>query len=104
MLTLKLWIVAGHRKLVRAKVDGWLMDNLALFTPTVMNSELKIADAAVQADAKGCSKLIVENRGYCHMELEEGMRLGALEKAVCSLPPLANVNWSAFPECFLPTM
>ena len=22
----------------------------------------------------------------------------------CSLPPLANVNWSAFPECFLPTM
>ena len=22
----------------------------------------------------------------------------------CSLPPLANVNWSAFPECFLLTM
>ena len=22
----------------------------------------------------------------------------------CSLPPLANVDWSAFPECFLPTM
>ena len=22
----------------------------------------------------------------------------------CSLPPLAKVNWSAFPECFLPTM
>ena len=22
----------------------------------------------------------------------------------CSLPPLAKVDWSAFPECFLPTM
>ena len=22
----------------------------------------------------------------------------------CALPPLANVEWSAFPECFLPTM
>ena len=70
-------VPAGHRKLVRAKVDGWLMDNLALFTPTV----LKIADAAVQADAEGCLKLIVENSGYCHMELEEGMKLGTLEKA-----------------------
>ena len=74
-------VPAGHRKLVRAKVDGWLMDNLALFTPTVMNSGLKIADAAVQADADGSLKLIVENSGYCHMELEEGMKLGTLEKA-----------------------
>ena len=74
-------VPAGNGKLVRAKVDGWLMDNLALFTPTVVNSELKIADAAVQADAEGCLKLIVENSGYCHAELEEGMKLGTLEKA-----------------------
>ena len=35
----------------------------------------------MQADAEGCLKLIVENSGYCHMELEEGMKLGTLEKA-----------------------
>ena len=74
-------VPAGHRKLVRAKVDGWLINSLALFTPTVMNSELKIADTAVQADAESCLKLIVENSGCCHMELEEGMKLGTLEKA-----------------------
>ena len=42
---------AGHRKLVRAKVDGWLSDSLALFTPTALDSELKIADAAMRRDA-----------------------------------------------------
>ena len=72
---------AGHRKLVRAKVDGWFPDSLALFTPMTESSELKIADSAVQADDKGCLKLIVENSGCCHMELEEGMRLGTLEEA-----------------------
>ena len=74
-------VPAGHRKLVRAKVDGWFPDSLALFTPVTKNSELKIADSAVQADDKGCLKLIVENSGCCHMELEEGMRLGTLEEA-----------------------
>ena len=68
-------VPARHRKLVRAKVDGWLSDNLALFMPTATNSELRIADAAVQADGEGCLKLIVENSGCCNMELEEGMKL-----------------------------
>ena len=27
-----------------------------------------------------------------------------LNKYACLLPPLANVNWSAFSECFLPTI
>ena len=27
-----------------------------------------------------------------------------LNNYACSLPPLANVNWSAFPQCFLLTM
>ena len=27
-----------------------------------------------------------------------------LHNYACSLPPLANVNWSPFPECFFPTM
>ena len=74
-------VPAGHQKLVRAKIDGWLSGGLTLFTPTVMDSELKIADAVVQADGEGCLKLIVENSGYCHMQLEEGMRLGTLENA-----------------------
>ena len=56
-------VSAGHRKLVRAKVDGWLSDNLALFMPTAMNSELRIADAAVQADGEGFLKLIAETVG-----------------------------------------
>ena len=73
-------IPVGHRKLVRAKIESWLMDNLALFTSTAMNSELNIADVVVEADAEGCLKLIVEYRGYSHMELEEGMKLGTLEK------------------------
>ena len=38
----------------------------ALFTPVTKNSELKIADSAVQADDKGCLKLIVENSGGGH--------------------------------------
>ena len=46
-----------------------------------MNSELRIADAAVQADGEGCLKFMVENSGCCHMELEEGMELGTLEEA-----------------------
>ena len=74
-------VPAGHRKLVQAKVDGWLSDSLALFTPTALDSELKIADAAVQADEEGCLKLIVENSGCCHIDLEEGTRLGTLEEA-----------------------
>ena len=28
----------------------------------------------------------------------------SLNNYACALPPLANVDWSAFPECFLPTM
>ena len=32
----------------------------------------------MQKDA--CMKLIVENSGHCHIELEEGMKLGTLEK------------------------
>ena len=44
------------------------------------NSKLRIADVAVQADGEGCLKLIVENSGCCHMELEEGMKLGTLEE------------------------
>ena len=49
-----------------------------------MKSEFRIADAAVQADAEGCLKLIVENSGYCHMELEEGMKLGTFRTGGCS--------------------
>ena len=30
--------------------------------------------------------------------------IATLNNYACSLPPLANVDWSAFPECFLPTM
>ena len=30
--------------------------------------------------------------------------IATLNNYACSMPPLANVNWSAFPECFLPTM
>ena len=30
--------------------------------------------------------------------------IATLNKYACSLPPLANVDWSAFSECFLPTM
>ena len=30
--------------------------------------------------------------------------IATLNNYACSLPPLANVDWSAFPECFLLTM
>ena len=30
--------------------------------------------------------------------------IATLNNFECSLPPLTNVDWSAFPECFLPTM
>ena len=30
--------------------------------------------------------------------------IATLNNYACSLPPLANVDWSAFPECFLPIM
>ena len=30
--------------------------------------------------------------------------IATLNNYACSLPPLANVDWSAFPKCFLPTM
>ena len=30
--------------------------------------------------------------------------IATLNNYACALPPLANVDWSAFPECFLPTM
>ena len=30
--------------------------------------------------------------------------IATLNNYACSLPPLANEDWSAFPECFLPTM
>lgn len=60
---------------------GFQIHSLALFTLTALNSELKIADTAVQADGEGCLKLIVENSGCCHIDFEEGMKLGTLEEA-----------------------
>ena len=30
--------------------------------------------------------------------------IATLNNYACLLPPLANVDWSAFPECFLPTI
>ena len=30
--------------------------------------------------------------------------IATLNNYACLLPSLANVNWSPFPECFLPTM
>ena len=30
--------------------------------------------------------------------------IATLNNYACSLPPLANVDWSVFPECFLPIM
>ena len=30
--------------------------------------------------------------------------ISTLNNYACPLPPLANVDWSAFPVCFLPTM
>ena len=30
--------------------------------------------------------------------------IATLNNYACALPPLANVDWSAFPGCFLPTM
>ena len=30
--------------------------------------------------------------------------IATLNNYAYSLPPLANVNWSAFPECFMPNM
>ena len=30
--------------------------------------------------------------------------IATLNDYACSLPPLANVDWSAFLECFLPTI
>ena len=62
-------------------MDGWLSECLALFTPTALDSELKIADAAVEVDEEGCLKLIVKNSGCCHIDLEESTRLGTLEEA-----------------------
>ena len=72
-------VPAGHRKLVKARADGKLLEGLTLFTPKVVDSELRIADAAVQTDKEGCLKLIIENSGLSHLQLEEGMRLGTLE-------------------------
>ena len=30
--------------------------------------------------------------------------IATLNTYACSLPAMANVNWHAFPQCFLPTM
>ena len=40
-------VPAGHQKLVKAKVNGWLSEGFTLSTPTVVDSNLKIVDAIV---------------------------------------------------------
>ena len=74
-------IPAGHLKLIKARAGEWLSRGLALFTPTITDSELGVADAMVQVDSDQCFTLIMENHGHCHVELEKDMLLGALENA-----------------------
>ena len=41
---------------------------------------------------------------HVHTQTENHFIAPAQNNYACSLPPLAKVDWSAFPECFLPTM
>ena len=39
-----------------------------------------------------------------HVRTQTEIHFIAPANYACALPPLASVDWSAFPECFLPTM
>jgi len=56
-------VPAGHQKLIKARACKWLSKGLALFTPTIIDPDLEVADAMVQVNADQCFTLIVENRG-----------------------------------------
>ena len=69
-------VPAGHQKLIKAKASDWLLKGLALFTPTVDDLDLGMADAVAQTDEDGCLNLIIKNTGYCPVQ---GIRLGTVE-------------------------
>ena len=77
-------IPAGFSKIVQARVNGGdcsrAEKGLLLFMPgSVLDTDVIIADGAVEAREGTCVELVVENRGHTPVKLKKGTSLGGVK-------------------------
>ena len=71
-------IPAGYKKMIRASVRGEVEESLLLFTPTIEDERLRLADGAIECRSGRCTTLVVENHGTEKLTLKRGTILGTV--------------------------
>ena len=75
-------IPSGYKKMVRAKVEGPVMEKMSLFTPVPREDCLMLADGAVDLSEGSCVTLVVQNPGATPIKMKKGSILGEVVAAV----------------------
>ena len=70
-------IPAGY-KMIRASVRGEVEESLLLFTSTIEDERLRLADGAIECGSGRCTTLVVENHGTEKLTLKRGTILGTV--------------------------
>ena len=71
-------IPSGFKKMVRAKIEGDVWEDLSLFTPCSLESGLAMPDSVFERKDGPCVVLIVENHSTEAVRLEKGQLLGGV--------------------------
>ena len=74
-------IPAGYKKTVRVNVRGAVDNALLLFTLTLDQGPLQMADGAIECGDGRCATVIVENHRQEKLTLKQGMALGTAAAA-----------------------
>ena len=71
-------IPSGFKKMIRAKIEGDVWEDLSLFTPCSLESDLAMPDSVFERKDGPCVVLIVENHSTKAVRLEKGQLLGGV--------------------------
>ena len=71
-------IPAGYKKMIRVSVRGEVEESLLLFSPTMEDERLRLADGAVECGRGRCTTLVVENHSTEKLTLKRGTILGTV--------------------------
>ena len=69
-------IPSGYKKMVRAKVEGNLREQLSLFTPVQLEDDLMMVDSAVDLSEGNSVVLVVQNPGVVPVKMKKNCVLG----------------------------
>ena len=69
-------IPSGYRKVLRAKVERHIHEQMSLFTPTPWEDGLMMADSVVDLSDSSCVVLVVQNPGMMPIKMKKGCVLG----------------------------